>query len=79
MWGLRGNHEVSSPIRKRDVLKLLRGPLTLSRGDSPGALNRNAIHKYIINPTSTDVWFPPAKNAKGQLGLARECSMKVRE
>lgn len=58
----------------REVLKI-----RLSRGDFPGALNRYENHKCIMNPTSTVVWFSPAKNAEGKVALARECITKVME
>lgn len=42
---------------KREVLKL-----QLSRGDSPGSLNRYGNYKCLMNITSTVAWFSPAKN-----------------
>lgn len=61
-------------MEEKGVLKL-----QLSRGKASGALNRCGNHEHTMNPTATVVWFPPARNVKGEVGQAREHSVKVME
>lgn len=75
-WSSRGNHEVRSSYCRE---KKNSQTTAEQRRLIPGALNRYENHKFIINPTSTVVWFCPSRNTKGQAGLARDCRMKVME